>query len=80
MEFGFCWPLNLTSQHNRYVLVMIERFSKWLKLVPLLDCNSEGITYAFLDMVLNRFKALAKGTLTKVHNFVGSSKNCVRKH
>ncbi len=36
---------------------MIEHFSKWLDLVPLLDCSSEGATYAFLDMVVNGFGA-----------------------
>jgi len=34
---------------------MIEHFSKWLKLVPLLDCNNEGVVYAFLDRVFSRF-------------------------
>jgi hypothetical protein len=33
--------------HN--VLVMIKHFYKWLELVPLLDCNNEGTTYAILD-------------------------------
>jgi hypothetical protein len=39
---------------------MIKHFSKWLELVPLPDCNSEGATYAFLDKMFNRFGALAK--------------------
>jgi hypothetical protein len=30
-------------------LVMIENFLKWSKLLPLLEHNSEGVTYAFLD-------------------------------
>jgi hypothetical protein len=34
---------------------MIEHFSKWLELVPLLDRNSEGVAYAFLDKVFSRF-------------------------
>jgi hypothetical protein len=38
---------------------MIEHFSKWLELVPLPNYNSEGgATYAFLDKVINRFRAL----------------------
>ncbi len=66
MGLGYQWnldfvnPLNLTTQHNLYVLVMIEHFSKWLELVPLQYCNSEGATYAFLDMIFNRFGALVK--------------------
>jgi transposase-like protein len=38
----------------------IEHFSKWLELVPLLNCINEGVTYAFLDRVLNRFGAPSK--------------------
>jgi hypothetical protein len=45
-------PLNLTPQHNRYVLVMSEHFSKWLELFPLLDCSNEGASYAFLTWYL----------------------------
>ncbi len=46
MGLGYQWnldfvnPLNLTTQHNLYVLVMIEHFSKWLELVLLLDYNN----------------------------------------
>jgi hypothetical protein len=39
---------------------MIEHFSKWLELVPLPDYSSEGITYAFLNIILNRFGAPAE--------------------
>jgi hypothetical protein len=41
MGLGYQWnldfasPLNLTPRHNRYVLVMIEHFSKWLELMSL---------------------------------------------
>ncbi len=34
---------------------MIEHFSMWLELVPLLDCSHEGATYAFFDKVLSKF-------------------------
>ncbi len=36
---------------------MIEHFSKWLELVPLLNCNNEGTTYTFLGKVFSRFGA-----------------------
>jgi hypothetical protein len=67
MGLGYQWsldfanPLNLTPWHNQYVLIMFEHFSKWLEFVPLLDCNIEGATYAFLDGVFSRF-----GVPTKV--------------
>ncbi|KAH8970034.1 hypothetical protein BDL97_02G065400 [Sphagnum fallax] len=39
---------------------MIEHFSKWLEFVPLPYHSNERITYAFLDMVFNRFGAQAE--------------------
>jgi len=67
MGLGYRWsldfadPLNLMPRHNQYVLVMIKHFSKWLKLVPLPNCNSEGTAYAFLNKMFNKF-----GVSTKV--------------
>jgi hemoglobin-like flavoprotein len=49
---------------------MVEHFLKWLELVPLLDCNSEGTTYAFLDRMFSRFGALINVFIdqnTKLH-------------
>jgi hypothetical protein len=44
------------SPQNNGKAFMIEHLSKWLELVPLLDCSSKGITYAFLDrMVFSKF-------------------------
>jgi hypothetical protein len=63
MGLGYRWrldfmgPLPLTVQHNKYVLVMVEHFSKWIELVPSLDKSSEGVMYAFLNRVLNHFGA-----------------------
>jgi hypothetical protein len=66
MGLGYRWsldfagPLPLTVQHNRYVLVMVEHFSKWIELVPSLYKSSEGVVYAFLDRVLSHFGAPAE--------------------
>jgi transposase-like protein len=66
MGLGYRWsldfagPLPLTVRHNKYVLVMVEHFSKWIELVPSLDKSSEGVAYAFLDRVLSHFGAPAK--------------------
>jgi len=66
MGLGYRWsldfanPLNLTPWHNWYVLVMIEHFSKWLELVPMLNCSNERASYAFSDRVLGRLGPLAK--------------------
>jgi hypothetical protein len=47
-------------QHNQYVLVMIEHFLKWLKLVSSLNRSNEATIYAFFDKMFNKFGALAK--------------------
>jgi len=66
MGLGYRWsldfagPLPVTSRHNRYVLVMVEHFSKWIELVALPDKSSEGVAYAFLDRVLSHFGAPAE--------------------
>jgi hypothetical protein len=39
---------------------MIKHFLKWLKLVPLLDHTNEGVTFAFFEMVFNRFGVLVE--------------------
>jgi len=59
-NLDFAGPLSLTPRHNHYVLVMIGHFSKWLELVPLTYCNSEGGGYAFFDRVFNKFGAPAE--------------------
>ncbi|KAH8952462.1 hypothetical protein BDL97_09G086500 [Sphagnum fallax] len=56
-SLDFAGPLPLTVRHNKYVLVMVEHFSKWIELVPSPDKSSEGVAYAFLDRVLSHFGA-----------------------
>ncbi len=63
MGLGYRWsldfvgPLPLMERHNRYVLVMVEHFSKWIELVPSPDKSSEGVAYTFLNRVLSHFGA-----------------------
>ncbi len=45
-------------RHNKYVLVMVEHFSKWIELVPSPDKSRQGVAYAFLDRVFSLFGAL----------------------
>ncbi len=60
LSLDFAGPLPLTVWHNRYVLVMVEHFSKWIELVPSLDKSSKGVVYAFLDRVFSHFSAPAE--------------------
>jgi hypothetical protein len=81
MEFGFYRPIMLIVQHNQYVLVVIVHFSKWLELVPLLNCNNhEGVTFPFLDSVFSRFGVRIEVLTNEVWNSMGNFKNCMIKH
>jgi hypothetical protein len=50
---------------------MIKHFSKWLKLVPLPNCNNEGIIYVFLDKMFNQFGALVEILIDQGMKFCG---------
>jgi hypothetical protein len=77
MGLGYRWsldfarPLPLTVRHNKYVLVMVERFSKWIELVPSLNKSSKGVAYAFFDRVLNHFGAPSKALTDQSMEFQG---------
>ena len=77
MGLGYWWsldfagPLPITRRHNKYVLVMIEDFSKWIELVALPNKFSEGAAYAFLDRVLSRFGAPAEVLTDQGNEFLG---------
>ncbi len=70
-SLDFAGPLPLTVRHNRYVLVMVEHFSKWIELVPSPNKSSGGVTYAFLNRVLSHFGALAKVLTNQSMKFQG---------
>ncbi|OAE32717.1 hypothetical protein AXG93_4407s1040 [Marchantia polymorpha subsp. ruderalis] len=59
-SLDFDGPLPLTARHHRYVLMMVDHFSKWIELVALPNKASEGVAYALLDRVLSHFGAPAE--------------------
>jgi hypothetical protein len=70
-SLDFAGPLLVTPRYNKYVLVMIEHFSKWIELVALPDKFSEGATYSFLDRVLSRFGPLTEVLTDYGREFLG---------
>jgi len=70
-NLGFVNPLNIIMWHNQYVLVMIEHFLKWLKFMSLLNHSNERITYAFLDMMSNKFGMLIETFINENMKFHG---------
>jgi hypothetical protein len=61
----------VTPRHNKYVLVMIEHFSKWIELVALPDKFRERAAYSFLDRVLSRFGAPVEVLTDQGREFLG---------
>jgi hypothetical protein len=51
---------NRVATGNVYIMIMIEHFSKWIKLVALPDKSSHNTSHAFLQQVLNRLRACVK--------------------
>lgn len=66
MGLGYRWsldfagPLTITPRGAKYVLVMVEHFSKWIELVALPQNLSEFAAMEFLDQILARFGAPAE--------------------
>jgi len=60
-----------TSKGNVYIMIMIEHFSKWVKLVALSDKLSHNTNHAFLQQVLNRFRACAECRTDQGEKFKG---------
>ncbi|CAM6023047.1 unnamed protein product [Sphagnum balticum] len=58
---------------------MIEQFLKWIELVPLLDYSSEGVAYAFSDMVFNRFMVQVETLINEGMKFHGESQKLCEK-
>ena len=73
----FAGPLLPTSRGAKYVLVMVEHFSKWIELVALLQNSSELAAAAFLDRVQARFGAPTKVLTDQGGSFLVPLKNSV---
>ena len=56
----FAGPLPTTKRGNKYVLVMIEHFTKWVELVPLPNKTADLTIATFLESVLSTFGAPAE--------------------
>ncbi|VDI11720.1 Hypothetical predicted protein [Mytilus galloprovincialis] len=48
-------PLPVTQQNNKYVLVIIDQFTKWLECCPLPNQNAEVVAKALMDSTISRF-------------------------
>ena len=48
-------PLKCTTQNNKYILVMIDQFTKWIELSALSEQTSELTAKALVDQFISRF-------------------------
>ena len=72
LSLDFAWPLVVTPRGAKYVLVMVEHFSKWIELVALPQNSAELAAAAFLDRVLARFGAPAEVLTDQGREFLGA--------
>jgi hypothetical protein len=59
-------PLSFTKNSNKYVIVMVDCFSKWTEAVGLPDQDSNTIARAVVDTIICRF-----GTPLQIHSDQG---------
>lgn len=64
-------PLPVSAEGHRYVIVMIEAFSKHVELVPVTSLNSSVTATAFRDRVLARFGAPVEVTSDNGTEYAG---------
>ena len=65
-------PFNVSSKGSKYVLGMVDQFSKWLQCVPLLDQSAEKIATAAIDEFFCRFGMLLTIHIDQGSNFIGN--------
>ena len=71
-SLDFAAPLVVTSRGAKYVLVILEYFSKWIELVALPQNSAKLAAAAFLDRVLGRFGASAEVLTDQGRDFFGA--------
>ena len=65
-------PFNVSSRGSKYVLGMIDQFTKWLECVPLPDQSAEKIATAAIDEFFCRFGMPLTIHTDQGSNFVGN--------
>ena len=76
----FAGPLDASPKGNKYVMVCIEHFSKWVELVPVPSKSSAGVARAFLEGVLSRYGALGEVITDQGGEFQGEFHTLLSKH
>ena len=65
-------PFRLTTRGNKYVLVIVDQFSKWTECVALPDQTAESIAYGFFSRFVSFFGCPRKIHTDQGKNFDGN--------
>ena len=83
---GYRWgvdyagPMAVTNAGNKWVLVCIEHFTKWVELIPTPSKSAKDTTRAFLHGVLTRFGAPGEILTDQGNEFKGEFQTLLAKH
>lgn len=55
LSMDFCGPYKTSVRGYKYVLVMIDNFTKWVELVPCINNNASTVVNAFYERILTRY-------------------------
>ena len=69
-----------TARGNRYVMIAVDHFTKWVELVPLKSKSSADVAHAFLDQVLSRFGAPGEVLTDQGKEFQGAFQTLLANH
>jgi len=67
-----CGPFKETERGNKYIMVCIEHFSKWIEIIPIPNKEPETVAYAFLHQVLARYGGCAEVLTDRGTEFQGA--------
>ena len=76
----FAGPLEVTTAGNKYVMVCIEHFTKWIELIPVPSKCSKGAARGLLEGVLSRFGAPREIITDMGGEFQGEFGHLLAKH
>ena len=76
----FVGPMGIIKARNRYVLVCIEHFTKWVELIPLPSKSSIDAAGGPMECVLSRYGAPGEILTDQGREFQGEFATVIAKH
>eukprot|EP00873_Tetraselmis_striata_P018566 jgi/Tetstr1/438830/TSEL_027339.t1 len=73
-------PLPTSSEGHKYVIVIVEHFSKWIELVPVRDLEASTTAKAFHERVLARYGAPVEVVTDNGTEYQGAFREQLERH